>query len=62
LDLWLYGVHMNVLTTERRQYTPFFKFKSSHVNSSVSPDCFVRQNGGWWSMIGQIKSSTRMVN
>jgi len=21
-----------VLTAERRQYTPFFKFKSSHVN------------------------------
>jgi len=37
LDLWLYGVHMNVLTTERHQYTPFFKFKSSNVKGLVQP-------------------------
>ncbi len=51
-------------TVERRQYTQFFKFKSTEVKL-FSPDVFVRQVGGFNVMIGHIacqSSSLSRVN
>ncbi len=44
-----------ILTAERRQYTRFFKFKSTEVNVLSCLIClFVGQNGRFGVMIGQI--------
>ncbi len=43
-----------ISTTERRQYTPFFKFKSTNINLLSCLFCLLDKNGRLCIMIAQM--------